>query len=627
MTSPLHLPFHDLKPRNWQPDEPPCLDGVDAIQLDGEFDGLNWHSGAKPCGWAVSWKDGDRLHSRYLPHSHRGGGNLPKERVQEWLQREVRGKRVSNHSTKIDIHMARVDGADLEAQDCTFHDVSHSAALLDDHRMRFALNELAEDAGLAGKRDPGVPKDQIAFAPAWQIAPYAKRDVTLVAQLEDHYRPLLARDGLERVQALEDSVIPVVVELERNGIPYDHQMLDAWLERLGQIEMDYYWELRRAFGFDVDTRPVSIAKVFARLGIAPGKKVREGNKDPEKNGQEYDSYAYEFVEAAALTEPRLEPLRKLLLLKTMRSKALTPLQEDGINGLYTPTYHQLRSVTADGDARGVVSGRFSAPLIHQITGKDKYTKKYGAFGSRGETFWARELFREVDGYWFCADAKQCQYRYFVHCSQAPRLLAMYQADPLVNFHKMVGGWVRAVRPQTTDTEVKIANFLTIFGGGVSATAQFFKCSIAEAQEFREAYFDAVPEAQDTINKAKDTAEARGYVRSALGRRSRFPFGVWLDKRGRQQRGRMRTHKALNAVCQMNEADMVKTKMALLHRERKSLGLTQRVSLHDEIDGRLEDRAMAPQIVAMLNEQDIPMSVPILWDGGVAKDGRSWSACK
>jgi DNA polymerase-1 len=628
MTSPLHLPFHDLKPRNWQPDEPPCLDGVDAIQLDGEFDGLNWHSGAKPCGWAVSWRDGNRLHSRYLPHSHRGGGNLPKERVQEWLQREVRGKRVSNHSTKIDIHMARVDGTDLEAQGCTFHDVSHSAALLDDFRVRFNLHELAQDELKAGKLDPGVPKDQIAFAPGWQIAPYAKRDVELVARLEDVFRPRLAAEGLEAVQALEDAVIPTVVEMEKNGVPYSQETLDAWLARLAQIETDYLWELRRSFGFAVDpSDKASIKKVFALLGIAPGRKIREGSKDPDKNGQPYDSYATEFVEAAAEVHPRLQPLRKLMLLRTMRSKVFIPLHAEGINGLYTPTYHQLRSVTDDGDPRGVVSGRFSAPLIHQLTGENKYTKKYGTFGDRNETFWSRELFREVDGYWFCADAKQIQYRVMCHASQSERLLGMYRDDPWTNFHGMVGGWVRPMMPSITDTEVKILNFLTIFGGGVAATANLLKCPTEQAQGFRDHYFAAFPEAQQTIDKVKNVAEYRGYVRSVLGRRSRHPHGTWTDKRGQQRRGRLRTHKGLNEVCQMNEADVMKTKMVILHRERKRLGLTPRITLHDEYGGRLADKTVAPQIIDLLNEQSIPFSVPLLWSGGVPEGVQSWANAK
>jgi DNA polymerase I-like protein with 3'-5' exonuclease and polymerase domains len=623
----MRLPFHDPKPRGWQPDEPPSLEGVSTVYLDTETTGLHWHRGDRPVGIAVKPKGG---RSVYLPFGHKGGGNLAEAQVREWALRELRGKRIANHSTKFDLLMMRAWGIDLEAQGCTFHDVSHSAALLDDHRMRFNLNELAEDElNGKGKIDPG-PKDDLANLPAWMVADYACRDVDLVEELEAVFAPKLRAESLCAVQQLEDQVIPAVAEMEWNGLDYDQEMLDRWLAEIADLEVAYLWRLRRSFGFEVSSGQ-SVKRAFAALGLEPGKKIRKGNKDQDKNGQEYDSFAYEFIAAHALAHPQLAPLERLTALRSLRSKVFTPLKEGGSNGHYTPTYHQLRSITPEGDTRGVVSGRFSAPLVHQLPGKNKYTKKYGVFRKNdaddGKAFWARELFHEPRGHWFAADASQIQYRIMVHCSESARLLQMYRDDPRTNFHGKVEGWMRPLRPTITETEVKIANFLTIFGGGVNATAQFFGCSKAEAQEFRDIYFAAFPEAQQTIDKVKLIAEGRGWVRSKLGRRSRFPVGTYVDKFGRTRRERMRTHKALNAVCQMNEADIFKTKMVLLHKERKALGLTPRVNLHDEYDGRLEDKAMAPRIIEMLNEQSIELTVPILWKGGVAEGRQTWANAK
>jgi DNA polymerase I-like protein with 3'-5' exonuclease and polymerase domains len=622
----MRLPFHDPKPRGWQPDEPPSLAGVSTVYLDTETTGLHWHRGDRPVGIAVKPKGG---RSVYLPFGHKGGGNIAEGQVKEWALRELRGKRIANHSTKFDLLMLRAWGVDLEAQGCTFHDVSHSAALLDDHRLRFNLNELAEDElNGKGKIDPG-PKDDLANLPAWMVADYACRDVDLVEELEAVFAPKLRAESLCAVQQLEDQVIPAVAEMEWNGLDYDQEMLDRWLVEIADLEEAYLWQLQRAFGFPVASGK-TVERAFAALGLEPGKKIRK-SKDPEKNGTEYDSYAYEFIAAHALTHPQLRPLERLTALRSLRSKVFTPLKEDGVNGHYTPLYHQLRSITPEGDTRGVVSGRFSAPLVHQLPGKPKYLTKYGEFratdADAGKTFWARELFHESTGHWFAADASQIQYRIFVHCSRAERLLQMYRDDPRVSFHKKAEGWMRPYRPDVNETEVKIGNFLTIFGGGDAATAQFLKCSLAEAREFRDAYFTALPEARATIDDVKFEAEKRGWVRSKLGRRSRFPFGTYTDKYGKVRRERMRTHKALNAVCQMNEADIFKTKMVLLHKERKALGLTPRVNLHDEYDGRLEDKAMAPRIIEMLNEQSIELTVPILWKGGVAEGRQTWANAK
>jgi DNA polymerase-1 len=175
--------------------------------------------------------------------------------------------------------------------------------------------------------------------------------------------------------------------------------------------------------------------------------------------------------------------------------------------------------------------------------------------------------------------------------------------------------------------VKILNFLTIFGGGVAATAGQLRCGQDEAKAFREVYFQAFPEAKDTISQVKAVAERRGWVHSPLGRRSRFPWGHGVDYNGNPKRMRMRTHKALNCVCQMTEADMLKTNMVELHARRKELGYTPRVCLHDELNGRLEDREKEADVLALLNTQWIPLKVPTLWKGGVAVGAPTWSNAK
>src|SRR5689334_11828927 len=135
------LPIHHTDRPRWRPSTPPDLTGIDTIQLDGEFTGLRWFAGDRPVGWAVGFGD-QRV---YLPFGHQGGGNLDEETVKRWMRRELRGKRIENHTTAIDLHFARAWGVDLAEQGNTFHDVSHSAALLDDTRFRVNLADLSRE--------------------------------------------------------------------------------------------------------------------------------------------------------------------------------------------------------------------------------------------------------------------------------------------------------------------------------------------------------------------------------------------------------------------------------------------------------------------------------------------------
>src|SRR4051812_41321378 len=199
-------------PSGWQPDAPPELLGEKKICLDAETDGLEWWNGSRPVGWAFLLPESGRR--GYLPFAHKGGGNLDEAIVKEWAHRELRGVHVENVNTKFDMHISRAWGVDLVAQDCTFGDVAHRAALLDDHRFRFNLEQLAQDflGPDRGKVDLQLrDKGELHKLPAWEVASYAVEDVVLVNDLVNVTQPELTKQDLLRVLDLEQQVIPVVV--------------------------------------------------------------------------------------------------------------------------------------------------------------------------------------------------------------------------------------------------------------------------------------------------------------------------------------------------------------------------------------------------------------------------------
>src|SRR6266851_1824839 len=123
----------------WEPDTPPSLDGIHEIALNFETTGLKWFDQDRPIALSLGLPDG---RSFYLPWGHRGGGNLSEDMVKHWAQRELRCKLIVNINTRFDVHMARVWGVDLESQGNEVSDVSHYAALLDDHRQHLSLDSL-----------------------------------------------------------------------------------------------------------------------------------------------------------------------------------------------------------------------------------------------------------------------------------------------------------------------------------------------------------------------------------------------------------------------------------------------------------------------------------------------------
>ena len=132
------IPFTGPSIDTWRPSAPPDLSAFDEIELDCETTGLDRFDD-RPVGLAIGTPKG----TQYLPFAHRGGQNLDEAVVKRWAERELRGKRIRNLNTKFDLHQMASWGVDLRAQGNTYHDVAHSAALLDDHRKAFDLSTRA----------------------------------------------------------------------------------------------------------------------------------------------------------------------------------------------------------------------------------------------------------------------------------------------------------------------------------------------------------------------------------------------------------------------------------------------------------------------------------------------------
>jgi DNA polymerase I-like protein with 3'-5' exonuclease and polymerase domains len=120
------------------------------------------------------------------------------------------------------------------------------------------------------------------------------------------------------------------------------------------------------------------------------------------------------------------------------------------------------------------------------------------------------------------------------------------------------------------------------------------------------------------------AESRGWVKTILGRRCRFPLVKVQGRGGNTWRERERTHKGLNGVVQGSAADVNKRIIVEVHRARKHLEVTPRVTVHDEWSGGLHNPAKESTVRDLLNTQYIPFKIPILWD---VKTGRTWGDCK
>lgn len=603
----------------WMAQSPPSLDNMHDIVLNFETNGLEWWNGHKPIGVTIGTLDGQ--FKQFLPFGFKGGGNLDEETVRRWAQRELRGKRITNAHMAFDVHMARVFGVDLEEQGNTVSDVQHYAALLDDHRKQFKLDVLAKDY-LGGIEIERVDERNMSEYAAHDVAARAEYQATLVSQLREKMWPLLDKDDLQRVRQLEDDVIYAAVEMEKNAAPIDTELL---AHDKAQCEAEYQRLL---------------IEVSQEVGFAFAHKASDWKRVFEKYGLGFsDSYAEDVI--SAIDHPIVKLGHRAAQYASLNSKIFTPYtQRVGADGLLHYELNQLR-----GEKGGTVSGRFSAPYIHQVPNHDNHTAVFG------DTLFSRRLFVPRAGLFFEADAAQIEFRIFAHHAENAKVLKAYAENPEVSFHRLLHSMILPFKEDLSYTHQKNLNFATIYAAGLIKTAVmmgFISSDVGEeiraaktqdtdprlaaVREIRKIYNRELPEIDPLLKRASHLAspacdkwcnksvmsrqlhrlyQHRGYVMTALGRRSRFPTAYDL-------------HKALNRVLQGTAADIMKRKLVEVHNERKTTGFTMRYTVHDSVCGDVPDQESAQRVREILNRQSTPLRVPILWSCGT---GANWADAK
>jgi len=659
--------------KDWQVPELPDLSQFDEVIIDHESTGLAWWRDDEIIGTGIWTPDGV---TRYLPIRHKIGPNIPIDRYKEWATRELRGKRVVNIRTKFDLHLFRKDGIDLDAQGCTFGDVAHYAALLDDHRTHFNQKDLVaaflgSDAGKMTETD-GYQLDAGRFAeyPAGLVARRAEHDVLMVAMLQKAMWPQLTEQDLHRVRVVEDGIIPVVVEMEHNGAPIDVEKLTLWCDQSERDVQHLLLEIQRMTGVLLDTpnKRDDLARMFRAINIAPPKAAEENEK-----GERNDSYADDLL--AAIDHPVIPLVRKAISIASLRSKFLVKyLRSVSGNGILRYELHQLpyeRDKKDGSGAGGAVSGRFSSAAMQYYDENGRQKKDGGniqqVYGVKSQ-FNPKQDFNPTQDYivrklfvpdkhanpgaaWFTADMAQIEYRRFVSYSESERLIQSYKDDPMTDYHVLVHGLIVKLTGKDFErTHVKNLNFASLYGAGMLKIA-FMVGEITESEllELRgiqqrhgnkvaandprvaktkalyETYHSMFPEVRDLLNLASDTAKP-GHDDGCKRYCTKDHRGYVMTALGRRARFRAgdRMYSALNRVIQGTAADDNKVALIDVYKERHTLGFVPRFTVHDELCGDLIDPQTLPRMKEFLNQQRLDCKVPILW---ASNTGPSWAESK
>lgn len=583
------------------PCEWPSLAGAEAISLDLEtYDpdlttkGPGWAAGrGHIVGVAIGVPDGRRW---YFPMRHEvGGRNLDPRMVLEWCRDELSrpGQLKIGANLMYDLGWLLREGVKVEGP---FYDVQWVEALLDEHRDHYSLDSIAKDRlsegkvsselydwcarAYGGKATARAQGCNIYRAPAALVGPYAESDVDLPLRIRQQQLKELETDGLTGLSDMEHKLMPLLLRMRLNGVKISQSGAEQANDDMGRWLDEAQLELNKAAGRVIQAGSAAdLAPMFQKVGVTC---------PTTKTG------------LPSVTKPWLENCKHPLAEQVLNVRKWGKMRgtfvqgyllDQSVNGRIHCELHPLRS-----DDGGTVSGRFSSsnPNLQNIPSRDKLMKKI-----------LRGAFIPEDGHiWGSLDYSQIEYRLLVHAAGGPAgamARKRYNEDPKTDYHEFTSQLVKGVLGRELERKpVKNINFGTIFGMGNAKLQSMLGLERREAEEFFQAYNDAIPYALETRERAGETAGRTGVIKTIMGRRARFPFWEARDWDTSQRDGymthseavtmygeshirRARTHKALNSYTQGGGADIMKRSMVDTYEAGIYDVLVPLLTVHDEMN--------------------------------------------
>ena len=505
----------------------------------------------------------------YIPVGHEleQDRQLPIKQVIDALRGPLTDPNISKvgHNIKYDFVMLAKNG--LRPSPLTFdtmiaewltNPISHNLGLknLAWVRLDFRMNEITSLIGT------GKKQITMAQVPIDKVASYAVMDaVAVIRLLPGLQAELKANSAIKLFDDIEMPLIPVLADMEMTGIALDKNFLKKisgeLLARINEIETSVFEQVGEHFNIN-STQQLSNA-LFNQLKLSPPDGTRRTDSG-------HYSTSAEVLEALRGKHPVVDQLleyRELSKLKSTYVDAL-PQQVNPHTGRIHTSYNQAGSVT------GRIAS--SEPNLQNIPIRTELGRQ------------VRQAFISENGFTLLSvDYSQVELRIAAHMSKDEAMLAAFRADQ--DIHTATAAAILGTTLDKVTKEqrrnAKAINFGLIYGMSAYGLTRTSELTLAEAEDFIEAYFKQFPGVKGYLDNIRRLAANQGYVETLLGRRRYFPglkSGGNPATRAREER------EAINAPIQGTAADIMKLAMIKVASALKDAGLRGHMLLqvHDEL---------------------------------------------
>jgi DNA polymerase-1 len=448
----------------------------------------------------------------------------------------------------------------------------------------------------------GSGKSMITFdkVPIEDALPYAAEDADITLRLWQLFKPKLHRRQVTAVhETLERPLVPVLAQMERNGVKVDRdtlsRMSNVFAQKMAALEAEIH-ELAGGT-FNVGS-PKQLGEIlFDKLELPGGKKGKTG------------AYAtgVDVLEDLA-TEHALPGL-------VLDWRQLSKLKSTYTDALQTHINAETGRVHTSYVQTGANTGRLAStdPNLQNIPVRSEEGRRI------------REAFVAEEGKTLISlDYSQVELRILAHIADIDALKAAFRDGH--DIHAMTASEVFDVPMEEMTSEVrsraKAINFGVIYGISGFGLARNLRIPRGEAQDFINRYFERFPGIRTYMDDTKAFAKEHGYVQTLFGRKIHTPE---INAKG--PRASFAYRAAINAPIQGTAADIIRRAMIRMPEAIKDLPAKMLLQVHDELIFEVDDAAVdetievARDVMQRATEPAIKLDVPLIVDAG---RGANWA---
>lgn len=416
--------------------------------------------------------------------------------------------------------------------------------------------------------------------------------------MQERIRRLFKEEVFSKtIYELEKRVIPVIAAMEKKGIKIDPAYFTSLTKDMTREMQALERKIFEHAGvvFNINSPQQLSDVLFQTLSL--------GKKGIRKTSGGVLSTASSELEKLRSLHPVIEEVLSFRELAKLLNTYLEPIPLLADNFL---------RIHAHFDQLGAATGRLSSsnPNMQNIPIQGEWGKKVRK-GFVSETGWKFLSF----------DYSQMELRIAAFMAQEPKMQQVFLDNG--DIHQMTAAEVFRVSRHEVTYEMrykaKALNFGVLYGMGARGFAQSAGIPFEEAQSFIDDYFVRFPKIAEYIERTKKSAQDKGYVETAFGRKRYVPDIHSTTPYIRAAAERI----AVNHPIQGTGADIIKMAMADTFEQFQGESCAMVLQIHDELLFEVADAMIGEVLQPMKRTMETVSSakIPLVVQ---ARAGTNWA---